>query len=100
MKGGIIMDLISTSDWQNISLFIPIIVALTEIFKRIGLGKTLLPISNIILGILAAYFFVPSAMYNISMAILIGIIIGLSASGLYSSGKTTIETVKNNKNEK
>lgn len=92
------MDIIiNANDWQIIIFFVPIIVALTEVFKKMGLDKKYFPISNIILGILAAYFFVPTGEQDIALAVLIGIIIGLSASGLYSSGKSTIEEVKNGK---
>jgi len=92
------MDIIiNATDWQLIIFFVPIIVALTEVFKRMGLNKKYFPISNIILGILAAYFFVPTGKQDLALAVLIGIITGLSASGLYSSGKSTIEEVKNGK---
>ena len=90
------MDLIiNATDWQIIILFSPIIIALTEVFKRFGIDKKYYPVLNIIFGILAAYFFIPSGKGDIPLAILIGIITGLSASGLYSSGKSTIDVVKN-----
>lgn len=93
------MDLLlNATDWQLIMFFVPIIVALTQVFKMIGLSKKYFPISNTVLGILVAYLFVPSGKEDIPLAVLIGIIIGLSASGLYSSGKSTLKQVKNGKN--
>jgi hypothetical protein len=93
------MDLIlNASDWQLIIFFTPIIMSITEVFKALGLDKKFFPLSNIFFGIFAAYFFIPSGRDCIPTAILIGIITGLSASGLYSSGKNTIEQVRNGKN--
>jgi hypothetical protein len=89
--------LISANDWQLMSLFIPIIVALTQVFKSLGMDKKFYPVSNMVLGILASYFFMPSSQGDIPMAVLLGIITGLSASGLYSSSKSTIEIVQNGK---
>jgi predicted histidine transporter YuiF (NhaC family) len=85
----------NATDWQMITFFVPIIVALTEVIKRFGVDKKYYPVLNIIFGILVAYFFIPSGKGNVPVSILIGIIIGLSASGLYSSGKSTIEVVRN-----
>jgi predicted histidine transporter YuiF (NhaC family) len=96
---GRTMDLIlNATDWQLIIFFTPIIMSITEVFKALGLDKKFFPLSNIFFGIFAAYFFVPSGRGDIPSAILIGIITGLSASGLYSTGKNTIEQVKNGKN--
>jgi multidrug transporter EmrE-like cation transporter len=87
--------LINANDWQLMSFFIPIIIALTQIFKTLGMDKKYYPVSNIVLGILASYFFMPSSQKDIPMAVLLGVITGLSASGLYSSGKSTIEIARN-----
>jgi predicted histidine transporter YuiF (NhaC family) len=96
---GITMDLIlNATDWQMIIFFTPIIMSITEVFKALGLDKRFFPLSNIFFGIFAAYFFIPSGRDCMSTATLIGIITGLSASGLYSSGKNTIEQVRNGKN--
>jgi len=86
---------INANDWQLMSFFIPIIIVITQVFKSLGMDKKYYPVSNIVLGILVSYFFMPSSQEDIPMAVLLGIITGLSASGLYSSSKSTIEVARN-----
>ena len=92
--------LLTTSDWAVVTFLIPIVVALAQVVKGIGLDVKYVPLVDIFLGVLGAYFYVPSAHNNVPMGILIGIIIGLSASGLYSGGKNTINTFLNGNGSK
>ena len=66
---------------------VPVIVALSEAVKRAGLNIKLIPLFNIILGLIAGFAFYP----DIKQAILIGMAFGLSAGGLYSGVKKATE---------
>ena len=68
---------------------IALIVGLVEVLKRAGLPKKLLPIASLIFGILAGVFYASPT--DLKSGILIGLMMGLSASGLYSGTKHTIE---------
>ena len=67
-------------------IFIPLIIGLTELSKNIGVPKKFLPLIGLILGIIIGVLFVEPN--DIKNGILIGAIIGLSSSGLYSGAKT------------
>lgn len=67
-----------------------LIVGVSEVFKKTGLKKKYVPICNLILGI-GAGFIVGD---DIKGSIIIGIFMGLSASGLYSSVKNVSQGVK------
>lgn len=68
---------------------IPLIVGLVELCKRLGLKHKLLPVASLIFGLLAGIFYIYPD--DIKGAILVGLVLGLSASGLYSSTKNTLE---------
>jgi len=75
-------------------LIIAIIIGLVEVFKKVGLNKKFAPILSVILGLVASFlviYFVDTPVLN---AIIGGIIIGLSATGLYSGVKNTTEGLK------
>lgn len=66
---------------------VPIILALVEVGKRIGIPTTFSPLVAIAFGILYALATRELSLENG----LIGLAIGLSASGLYSGGKTVFK---------
>ncbi len=68
---------------------IPIIIGLVEILKGIGLPKKLMPFISVILGLAAGIFYVYPL--DLKGGIIVGLMLGLSASGLYSGAKNTIE---------
>lgn len=74
-------------------LLIGVIVGLVELLKIMGLPKKAQPVAALILGLIGGLVYIfptdPQA------GILMGIIMGLSASGLYSGGKNILE--KDNK---
>lgn len=73
---------------------IPLIIGLVELFKRLGLPKKLTPLASLILGVAAGVFYVfPS---DLKGGIIVGIMMGLSSSGLYSGTKNTIEKSNDN----
>lgn len=68
---------------------IPLIIALVELGKRLGVPSKLLPVASLFLGVLGGlYFIVPD---DPKQGIIVGIMMGLSASGLYSGSKHTLE---------
>lgn len=71
---------------------IPIITGLVQLFKMAGLKSKYSPFIAVILGILFGLFYFSS---NIKEGILIGLVVGLSASGLYSGSKNMIEKDNN-----
>ncbi len=66
---------------------VPIVMALVEIVRNIGLKTQYAPLLAVILGVLGA-----CGLGGFSFPIaLSGIVVGLSASGLYSGVKTTVQ---------
>lgn len=76
---------------------IPIIVGLTRIAKGLGLKNRYLPLISLLLGILIGLVYYGE---EIRKGILIGAYLGLSAVGLYSGVKNTLNgnVDKNGKN--
>lgn len=70
-----------------IAVLIPIVVGLTSVAKNY-ISIRWIPLTSIILGILGS-FLLPAA--TVQITILSGIIVGLSACGLYSGTKTTVQ---------
>ena len=66
---------------------VPIIVLLVEVIKRLGLPKRILPILNIFLGLIAAFVYITN---DPKEAVLIGLVMGFSAMGLWSGAKNTV----------
>jgi hypothetical protein len=75
---------------------IPIIIGLVEILKGIGLPKKMMPFISVILGLAAGIFYVYPL--DLKGGIIVGLMLGLSASGLYSGAKNTIEKGEDIKN--
>jgi len=70
-------------------VLIPLIIGLVEVLKYFGIPKRVLPISALVFGVLAGVFYVyPN---DVRGGILVGLMMGLSASGMYSGGKALIE---------
>lgn len=67
----------------NIAI-IPLILGLVELFKRAGVSARWSPFVAVILGVLAGIFYIST---DIKEGIIIGLMLGLSASGLYSGAK-------------
>ncbi len=70
-------------------VIIPLIMGIVELFKRAGVSKKVLPFIALVLGIVIGVVYV--ADFDWRQGILIGAMLGLSASGLYSSAKNTVE---------
>ncbi|MGG0725885.1 holin [Bacillus mycoides] len=76
----------------EISVIIAVVVALSQVVKMLGLQTKYIPLLNLALGILLGVLFLP---FDIKMNVFQGIIIGLSASGLYDHSKITKKDVDN-----
>jgi len=64
---------------------IPLILGLVELFKRAGISTRWSPFIAVVLGVLAGIFYIST---DIKEGIIIGLMLGLSASGLYSGAKS------------
>lgn len=67
---------------------VPIIVALVQVAKMVGLPSKYSPIVSLGAGVLISFLFGHET-GDMSQTILSGVVYGLSASGLYSGIKTT-----------
>lgn len=70
-------------------LLIAVIVGLVELLKKLNLPHKLLPVASLVFGLIGGVFYLFP--HDLKAGILTGIIIGLSASGLYSGVKNTVE---------
>lgn len=70
-------------------VLIPLIIGMVELLKMYGMSRRLLPIMALIFGILGGIFYIYP--HDPKGGILVGIMMGLSASGLYSGGKAVVE---------
>jgi hypothetical protein len=69
---------------------IPLIIGLVQVLKYFGFGKKwFLPLASLLFGVLAGVIYVNP--YDVKEGILIGLLMGLSASGMYSGGKAILE---------
>lgn len=71
---------------------LPIVIALAELVKSLGLNSKLIPIFNILVSIVLCLII--NSKNQIKFNVLDGILIGLSASGMYSTIKNSSELIK------
>jgi len=71
---------------------VPLIVGLVEVVKRAGLPERFAPLVSMALGLALSLGYMATSGDAAWMdSLVIGIALGLSASGLYSSGKTAVD---------
>lgn len=70
---------------------IPLLIGLLEVIKKLGVNEKYMPIFSVVLGIVIGLVFLSS---NVKEGIILGIYVGLSAVGLYSGAKNTMEIKK------
>ena len=75
----------------NVAL-IPLILGVVELFKKAGLPVKWCGLLSAFLGVMVGILYV--APENILQGILVGLSLGLAASGLYSTTKNTTEGIK------
>lgn len=71
---------------------VPVIIGVSEVAKRVGFPAKYIPVLNLVLGVVAGFIYAAPA--NPAEAALVGIALGLSASGLYSGVKNVAQAVK------
>jgi hypothetical protein len=87
MSGGVIAI--------NYGVLVAVVIGLVEAAKRIGVPEKFAPLVSLILGLGLSFLgFVANP--DLASTIIGGIIIGLSAVGLYSGTKNVIEGFKDN----
>jgi L-cystine uptake protein TcyP (sodium:dicarboxylate symporter family) len=67
---------------------IPLILGVVELFKRIGLPAKYSPLVAVALGLIVGVVYLDASLKE---RVLVGIMFGLSASGLYSGTKNIVE---------
>lgn len=68
----------------SFTILIAVVVALTQIVKGFGINSKYLPLVSLVLGVIGGVVFLDALLKE---TILYGIIIGLSASGLFDQSK-------------
>lgn len=74
---------------------IPLIIGVTELMKKLGLPDKFAALFSAVLGTVIGIVYI--APENLSEAILVGLAMGLAASGLYSGTKNTVQGIKGQK---
>ncbi|MBP3038436.1 hypothetical protein J9303_02815 [Bacillaceae bacterium Marseille-Q3522] len=67
---------------------IPLITGLVELSKKYGLPVKWAPIVSVLLGLVIGIVYIEGPLKN---SVLIGLMLGLSATGLYSGSKNFVE---------
>lgn len=67
---------------------VPLIIGTVQLLKRYGLPAKYSPFVAIFFGLAVSFLYITS---DIKEGIIIGLMLGLSASGLYSGGKNLME---------
>lgn len=83
-------------DYKGIAL-IPIITILVDVIKKAGLPSNFAPLMSLILGVVFGLIFENSG--DVKIAIITGLIMGMSASGLYSGGKEASKGITKMRNK-
>jgi len=78
-------------EYAGIAL-IPVVIGLAEVVNKLGLNPKFIPVVNLVFGLITGIFFLNPG--DIKAGIIQGLFIGLSASGLYSGVKNTVEGIK------
>lgn len=68
-------------------LMVAVTTGITEVIKRLGISKRFVPLVSLVIGVGACAVFVGMT----PDVLLQGVIVGLTASGLYSSTKATLD---------
>lgn len=79
----------------DLAVLVAVIVGVGKLLKSVEIFPTkFIPLVNIVLGVIGGVVYLHPG--NIEMAILDGIIAGLTAGGFYSSVKNVLEGVRHN----
>lgn len=83
-----IVEFLTQTSISTITVFVPIIIAAVTIFKTYVTNTKYAPIAAVVFGAILGYFF---AGFTVPLNLLLGVIAGLTASGLYSGTKKITE---------
>ncbi|MBU5592797.1 hypothetical protein KQI89_13675 [Clostridium sp. MSJ-4] len=72
-------------NFQDIGLMTAVVMGLSQVAKELGIKVKLIPILNLILGLIAGIVYVAPG--DLKTGIFSGLTIGLTASGFYSGVK-------------
>lgn len=75
---------------------VPVVVAMVELLKRAGVPKKFSPFIAVALGIFCGFYYLAPG--EPQKAVFLGVVIGLSAIGLFSGTKNTMEELTNTPN--
>lgn len=70
---------------------IPLLIGILEIFKKLGVNQKIIPVISLIIGVGLGIALFSAG--DLKVGIIQGIYIGLSAVGLYSGAKNTVEGI-------
>lgn len=74
-------------DTINVAI-VPLILGVVELLKQVGLPQKFAPLVSAVIGIIIGIFYIAPG--DLLKGILLGLVMGLSATGLYSGTKTTV----------
>ncbi|MGB7604359.1 MAG: hypothetical protein WBL93_02665 [Lutisporaceae bacterium] len=81
----------------NESIIIPIIIAIVELIKGIGLPQKFSALAAVVIGVVIGVIYLHPI--DIKYGIFEGVVFGLTAAGLYSGTKNTYQQIRNGSNE-
>ena len=76
--------------YKGIAL-IPVITLLVNIIKKAGIPNRFAPLISLMIGLVFGILFLSDG--DLKQGILMGIVMGMSASGLYSNGKEITKNI-------
>lgn len=71
-------------------LIVPLIIGLVAVAKKSGVPTKVLPVLSLAIGLVVGIIYASNG--DIKQGVLVGAMLGLSASGLYSGGKAVVES--------
>lgn len=77
--------------YEGISL-IAVIIGISELMKLLGFNVKFIPVVNVVTGMIGGVVYLNPN--NIKLGVLQGLVMALTASGVYSSSKSVIEGIK------
>ncbi len=79
------------------AIIIPVIIATIELLKNLGLPKKFSSLVSLLLGMIIGIFYIENI--DLKSRIFMGAVYGLSAAGLYTTTKHTIDEFRTRRNK-
>ena len=77
--------------FSKASLFVPIMIGFAKVAQMIFLPKKWTPVWNLVTGLIIAFLYIYP--HELKTSLLVGVMLGLTASGLYSGVKNTTQAI-------